>query len=230
MNTNGRVKRQAHACSRMLRHERQTVAVALAECQHHRAQPRGGFEKKYTAILWKHPLPRSLARSTSTSTTKACQSSGARGLTVSPTSGRRSESRGAVWCRTSTLCRSSHSSTSLSRSWWTRWWKCGRSPTPLCLTSRRSSKCPRSFLMCFHGGLCFASRSWRNSWWKCRWQRRSSWCAAQTSLASHGVRLWVTRARTGGVYWWMTGTRHVQWTPPAGFTASPGRYINIGQG
>ena len=28
------------------------------------------------------------------------------------------------------------------------------------------------------------------------------------------------------VYWWMMGTSHVQWTPPEGYTARPGRYTN----
>ena len=33
-----------------------------------------------------------------------------------------------------------------------------------------------------------------------------------------------------GVNWSLEGTRHTQWTRPEGFTASPGRYINTGQG
>ena len=33
-----------------------------------------------------------------------------------------------------------------------------------------------------------------------------------------------------GVYWSLEGTRHTQRTLPEGFTASPGRYINTGQG
>ena len=33
-----------------------------------------------------------------------------------------------------------------------------------------------------------------------------------------------------GIYWSSEGTRHTQWTRPEGFTASPGRYINTGQG
>ena len=32
-----------------------------------------------------------------------------------------------------------------------------------------------------------------------------------------------------GVHWWMTGTRHVQWLPPEGFTASPVRCANAGR-
>ena len=46
---------------------------------------------KYTAEFRRHPPPKSPARSTFSSTTIACRSSGARGLTASPASGRRGE-------------------------------------------------------------------------------------------------------------------------------------------
>ena len=107
----------------------------------------GGFEVHYTAKFRKHPPPRSPARSTSFSTTIASRSSGARGRTgCLPCLGRRSKSRGASWSRSSTQHPSSRFSTLLSRSWWTPWWNCGRSSTTCCLTSSRSSKCPRFFL------------------------------------------------------------------------------------
>ena len=32
-----------------------------------------------------------------------------------------------------------------------------------------------------------------------------------------------------GVYWWMIGTSTVQWTPPEGYTARPGRYFFTGR-
>ena len=32
------------------------------------------------------------------------------------------------------------------------------------------------------------------------------------------------------VYWCLEGTRHSQWTRPEGFTASPVRFLNTGQG
>ena len=42
---------------------------------------------------------------------------------------------------------------------------------------------------------------------------------------------WCQIATQGGrCCWWMAGTRHVQWRRPEGFTASPGRYTNTGQG
>ena len=45
-----------------------------------------------------------------------------------------------------------------------------------------------------------------------------------------GVK-WCQIATQGGrCYWWMAGTRHVQWRRPEGFTASPRRYANTGQG
>ena len=45
-----------------------------------------------------------------------------------------------------------------------------------------------------------------------------------------GVKWCQIATRGGRCYWWMAGTRHVQWGRPEGFTASPGRYINTGQG
>ena len=41
---------------------------------------------------------------------------------------------------------------------------------------------------------------------------------------------WCQVSAPWGVYWWMLGTRHTQWAPPEGATASQGRYINTGQG
>ena len=74
-----------------LKYARMSVAMTLAESRHHSektARAGGGFEKKYTAKFRKHPPARSPARGTSTSTTTtACQSSKARGLTASPASG-----------------------------------------------------------------------------------------------------------------------------------------------
>ena len=101
--------------------------MVLAEFSYHSSKNRGwaepgsGFEKTYTAEFWRHPPPKSLARSNFSSTTIACRSSGARGLTVSPTSARRSESRGASWSRSSTLHPSSRFSTLLCRRRWTQW-------------------------------------------------------------------------------------------------------------
>ena len=71
-------------------------------------------------------------------------------MTGSPTSGSRSESRGASWSRLSTLCPSSSSSTFLCRSRWTQWWKCRRRPLLLLCRRRRTSwwKSRSSGLLC----------------------------------------------------------------------------------
>ena len=133
-----------------------------------RQGPGCGFEKKYTAKFRKHPPPRSPARGTSASTTMtACRSSGARGLTASPSSGLRSESRGTSWSRSSAVRLSSLCSTPLSRRWWTPWWKCGRSSTTCCLTSSRPSKCPRFFRTRSRSAPLSRSRRWPNNWWQC---------------------------------------------------------------
>ena len=111
-----------------LKHERMTVAMALAESTHHTA-PRG--QRTARAREWvrdevhgrvpEEPTPRSAARGTSASTTMiACRSSGARGRTgCLPCPGRRSESRGASWSRWSKLLPWCRSSTLLCRRQWT---------------------------------------------------------------------------------------------------------------
>ena len=127
-----------------------------------------GSKVHYTAKFWKHPPPRSPARSTSFSTTTACRSSGARGLTVSSTSGRRGESRGALWSRSPTLCPVV---------------PLLHVPVPQPVDSvvdvlKIIDRGPPELVVdVAHGPLfrtwsrsapLFASRSWRNSWWMCR--------------------------------------------------------------
>ena len=97
-------------------HERLRVAMALAEFSHHSSRGQrmarvGRWVREEVhgrapgAPPLSPPLPcRSPARSTSFSTTTACRSSGARDLTVSLASGRRSESRVALWSRSSIPC------------------------------------------------------------------------------------------------------------------------------
>ena len=43
-------------------------------------------------------------------------------------------------------------------------------------------------------------------------------------------RVWCQCSGPGGIFWWLSGTRHTQWARPEGLTASPGRYTNTGQG
>ena len=169
-----------------LKHERMTVAMALAEASHHTAHrdkgqpgPGCGYEMKYTVEFREHPPPRSPARGTSALTTMtACRSSGARGLTASLASGRRSESRGASWCRSLTRHPSFRFSTILilCRRWWTQWWKSFASSSRVgwWLPSRlgtvrtsRLSKCPRFFSTRLRPAPLFLSRRRQNSWWQC---------------------------------------------------------------
>ena len=149
---------------------------------------------KYTATFRKHPPPRSPARGTSASKTMtACRSSGARGLTASLVSGRRSESRGESWSRSLTRHPSFLFSTILSRSWWTPWWKCGRSSTTYCLTSSRSSKCPRFFLTRSRSAPLSRSRRRQNSWWQCMGLSSSSSDALKAHSALESFVLLGTR-------------------------------------
>ena len=41
------------------------------------------------------------------------------------------------------------------------------------------------------------------------------------------TRVWDSSLR---IFWWCLDSSHVQWHAPPGITASPGRYINTGQG
>ena len=120
-------KRRERRLRHFLRLQRQTVAMLLAETNHD-AAPRGQTMARSGAWergalhgdVLEEPTPRrSPARSSTTSTTRACRSSEARGLTVSPTAGRRSGCSGSPWSRSSILCRSSRFSTPLCRRWWT---------------------------------------------------------------------------------------------------------------
>ena len=102
-----------------LRHERMTVAMALAESTHHSSRGQktartGVWERKmnYTATIRDPPHP---SRSSSACT----KSPAARGLTGSRRSGRRTGICGAQWTRSSIPCRGYRLSTFLCRRWWT---------------------------------------------------------------------------------------------------------------
>ena len=158
-----------------LRHERMTVAMALAEASHHTAprgqgtaRARGWVRGEVHGHVPEAPTPSEPGtRYFSLDDNDSVPELGARGLTASLVSGRRSESRGESWSRSLTRHPSFLFSTILSRSWWTPWWKCGRSSTTCCLTSSRSSKCPRFFLTRFRSAPLSRSRRRQNSWWQC---------------------------------------------------------------
>ena len=164
---------------------------------------------------------------------------GARGrIGCLPCPGRRSESRGASWSRSSTQHPSSRFSTLLSRSWWAQWGKCRRSSTSWCPTSSRLSTCSRSFWTSLSALRC-GLRSWRSSSWMCQClpsprvpsrqpsSGRRSWHSPGIARDATG-RTWFHVRGPRGAYWWLSGSRHVQWRPPAGITASAGRKTNTG--
>ena len=63
------------------------------------------------------------------------------------------------------------------------------------------------------------------------WWRRLLACAERGSAPMPVGRVWTcVWMPSTGVYWILEGTRHTQRTRPTWFTASPGRYINTGQG
>ena len=147
---------------------------------------------------------------------RPCRSSGARDLTVSSTSGRRGESRGALWSRSSTLCWLSLSSTPPSRRWWTRWWKwwkCPKSPLPVNLA----------------GAVCVSRSRRRNSWWKCRCLPSATASSSRRCrrLSCHGT--WMQMAANGATardQGGFTGGCLAHSIPSGPSPASPGRYFS----
>ena len=90
-----------------LRHERQSIAMALAELTHHTA-PRG--QRMARARGWvRVEAHGGVPEEPTSKTTTAYRSSGARALTASLAQGRRSGFSGTPWSRSSTLspCRRS---------------------------------------------------------------------------------------------------------------------------
>ena len=57
-------------------------------------------------------------------------------------------------------------------------------------------------------------------------------CTRMADFRDDVGRRWclLTGPEPGRFSWWLVGTDHEQGTPPPGITASPGRYINTGQG
>ena len=109
--------------------------------------------------------------------------------------------------------------TPLCRRWRTSRRACRRSSTPS--SPRRRSKCPGS------QGLPVLLLTAEQ--------------LVDVPLPAAGVvQAWVCHANcqvwsriwdsTGRIYWWRLDSGHVQWNTPPGITASPGRYINTGQG
>ena len=217
--TSARRRRERQLRS-FLRHEELTVKMALARALHHSAQrvedPR---ERRWRArrttrhgdrrvLPWGRGQPAWLSRE-------------------------------GTWCRYSGIpwrslllalqgCRRSMF---LCRRWWTSLWPCLLAST--CLFPSRSSKCPRFRVHPASRVQLFAHRSWRNSSvdvpvpsvppgaraWPTFVRRR----LAAGGACSQGLSLDGSR----GGWWGPTTSRE---TPPPEITASPGRYVNTGQG
>ena len=141
--------------------------------------------------------------------------------------GRRHGFCGTPWSRSSSPLYPCRWSTFLCRRWWTSLRKSSSSSSHCLLLPSRLSKCPPSFLRTpsrseRRSGLC----SWRNSWWKCHCLRGCGWLSGPMPPAGCGPACGSSPRGSTGV-WRAPGT---QWTRPEGFTASPWRYINTGQG
>ena len=206
-----------------LKHERMTVAMALAEASHHTA-PRG--QRTARAREWVRDevhghVPEAPTPSEPGTRYFSLDDNDSVRELGSLASGRRSESRGASWSRSSTQHPSFLFSTILilCRRWWTQWRKSVASSSnvgrwlPSKLGTVRTSWfsiCPRFFSTWLRPAPLFLSRRRQNSWWQCPSSSGSSWHAAEAQVVC-GAHVAHARAR----YW-------------LGATASPGRYINTG--
>ena len=172
-----------------------------------RPGPGRGFEVKYTAPIWERPLPRRQAPSTLPWTWTRCLPPVAPDQTCLCSTGAGPAALRGAACRTCVWGTGSRCSCAAR-------WTC------------RLSTCPRSLwtpLLCEGRVL---SRRWWSSSWKCR--ARVSARACGTDFA--GVE-WRQYAGAGEIFWCMgrtTCTRRRE--RPFGFTASPGRCTNTGQG
>ena len=171
-------RRRERRLRSMLRHERMTVAMALAEFSHHSSRGQRmaragvwGHELNYTAKIRKPPTPQPELFSLEE------EPGGGLPAPLSEVAGRQ-EKVGAARLGRSRLpsARSCRSSIFLCRIGWTIWRSSGTS-RKMCWTPVDSwiarfpswlSKCPRSASTSFLSALWFLSHSWRNSWWKYR--------------------------------------------------------------
>ena len=174
-----------------------------------RAGAGSGFEVKRTARFWKTPppppSPKSPARSTCFSTTVACWSSGARGLIVSLTSGRRSR----LQRRTVEQIVDSVPDVPLHHT-----------PVPQMVDSvaevlkildnslpdvEQAIEVPKIILHTSHSAPLSWSRRWRNSWCKCLCLRNVGFRRSEGALGLGVVRAaghtWLMRVHdTGAVH------------------------------
>ena len=161
-------RRRQRRLRQWLRHERLSVAMALAENNHHTALRRQtmarageGREMHSTAVFRKMPSPRRLVPGTLRWTP------GRTWVRHQPPSGqhrclrccRRCGFSGAPWSRSSTLCWWSQCSMFLCRRWWNSWWTF--SHLSISALPSRLSMCPRS---CVHPALLAQSSASRRRW------------------------------------------------------------------
>ena len=111
---------------------------------------------------------------------------------------------------------------------------CGRSAEDprqvVCLTSSRSSKCPRFSSTWSCSVLLSSSRSWRSSWWKCRRPPLLSLLCRKAEhqlvevppivpqlvgfFAGDDGYMWRQLSGSTGAYWWRVGSSHTHCAPP----------------
>ena len=166
-------RRRERRLRSMLRHERMTVAMALAEMAHHSAprrptmaRARGEESEMNNATGQMTPPPRAA------STEYYWLDGDGDVLAARPTPlvevrPQPGGSAGTPRRTSRTSCRTCRSSMCLCRSWGTGWWtSCVRSTRRR--LSSRLSPCPRSLWTGSRSAPCVVVHGELNSWWKCR--------------------------------------------------------------
>ena len=146
-----------------LRHEQQSIAMALASALHHSAD-------KTTRAQYNAPRGQKNAGTEcyELSDEDVVPARGSRPPCLGEPRGHRSGISSVPWSRLPFMPLWYRFWMSLWRRWENSWWTCSSSLMRSHLLPSRLSKCPRSSLSASRREPRFASRSWRNSWWKSR--------------------------------------------------------------
>ena len=185
------MRRRQRRLRQWLRHERLSVAMALAESTHHaalrgqkKARAGGGVRDALHGEVPGEPTSHEPGTQHFTATAVS-QRSRAPSLTTSTRSGRRSGFCSTSWSRLETSLLGCLLSMLLCRRWWTSWRMCCRSLISSSLSRR--SKSPRSpaFPVLLLVGF-FLCRRRQNSWWTCHGWSGCGLHSAPTPLAGCG--------------------------------------------
>ena len=160
-------RRRERRLRSMLRHEQQSIRMALATVMHHSFKVHteyGGPRSQTSATRAGEGEVREQHYGLRAQDRPLLGTRPAPLLEVLPQVGH----SGTLWTTLSTPFMGYRRSMVLCRLWWNSWWTCSSSLTRSFLLPSRLSTCPRSSSSASRLEPRFASRSWWNSWWKYR--------------------------------------------------------------